>query len=216
MIKLLKILKENLEKDKVYIILKNQVYTLMNNYFKYDINGSRDRSGKISFKLNNELDAEKLVKWLKGKKIESILNNNIVSIKNETSKILIISPQKAAKLRNIKEDKKKGPYIQRPKPGDPEMSNAIPGYAVTKREEDPETGTSTTYLEPEPKLLKWARDIARMKKQLKHYLYLPDSEKNEIIKNEAKSIFASLKNAEGKLRQLYERIKASKEFGNND
>ena len=84
--------------------------------------------------------------------------------------------------------------------------NSPRGYVITGVETDPTTGRSTTTLAPEPQLLKYAKDIRRMKKDMKYFAMLPDDEDYTYIKSEAASILTSLNNAEGKLRDLYEKI----------
>jgi hypothetical protein len=65
---------------------------------------------------------------------------------------------------------------------------------------DPETGRDTTYLTAEPSLLKFAKEIRRMKKEMRYFALLDDSKpENAYFKAEANSIIASLNNAEEKL-----------------
>lgn len=87
------------------------------------------------------------------------------------------------------------------------------GYIVKSTEIDPESGKSTTELEPEPKITQFARECGRMVKQLKYYEMMDLTPENKNIIELAMSSVASLRNAEGKLRKLQEMIKAYKEFG---
>lgn len=87
------------------------------------------------------------------------------------------------------------------------------GYIIKNIEVDPESGKSTTELEPEPKLAKFARECGRMIKQLKYYEMMDETPSNKSIIELAMSSVASLRNAEGKLRKLQELVKAYKEFG---
>ncbi len=98
-------------------------------------------------------------------------------------------------------------YVQKPLP---RKHTGPDGYNITGTETDPVSGKSTTYLESEPKLAGYAKDIGRMIKQLKFYEALPSSETNNLLKSEARSIIASLRNAEGKMRDFLEKQRAFK------
>ena len=107
-------------------------------------------------------------------------------------------------LKQINEDISKDILGDEP---DENIFNSPRGYVVTKRETDPETGRSSTELAPEPQLLRYAKDLRRMKKDMKYFSMLPDDEEYSHVKSEAASILTSLNNAEGKMRDLYEKIK---------
>jgi len=104
------------------------------------------------------------------------------------------------------------PYIQKPKDTKAKQSPDLPGYNITGTDTDPVTGTITTHLEPEPKILSYAKDIGRMIKTLRHYEALPETETNKIIKSSILSTITSLRNAEGKLRDVHNKIKAFREL----
>lgn len=98
---------------------------------------------------------------------------------------------------------------------DPEKNifNAPRGYVVTRRYIDPATGKSTTELAAEPQILKYAKELREMKKDMKYFNMLPDNDPDyAYLKSAALSIITSLSNAEGKLRSLYEKIQWIQKF----
>jgi hypothetical protein len=109
-------------------------------------------------------------------------------------------------------------HVQTPQPRIPDNDDdsGPVGYRVKSIQVDPHTGRSETELEPEPSLLKMAKEIYRMKQEMKYYVLLDTTKDDPDIANylqaEAKSIITSLQNAEGKIRQLYKQIKASEKF----
>lgn len=107
------------------------------------------------------------------------------------------------KLKSIYEDI----YAEYP-PEKPEQD--IPGYRVTNRSTDAETGRSMTELEPEPKLLAMAKEISKYIKLMKYYQTLPDTPENDEFRSQVASIVTSLKNSEGKLRNLQFKMDAFK------
>jgi hypothetical protein len=106
-------------------------------------------------------------------------------------------------------------HVQKPNPTKPLKGDFEDpeGYIVTGREIDPVTGRTGTELAPEPPLLKYAREVYRMKKGLKYFELLPgDDEISKYFKAEASSIKASLHNAEGKLRDLHNKMQIAGKF----
>lgn len=97
-------------------------------------------------------------------------------------------------------------HIEKPKPKDPEMKVGQQAGYLSRSEVDPETGTSHTFLTPEPPLIQMARAIDKSIKELKFYLALPNTEDNKDIIMSAASIITSLRNAVGKLRSLQKTI----------
>jgi hypothetical protein len=117
------------------------------------------------------------------------------------------------KLRDIiKEIIREKVHIQHPTPR-VSKDDDLRGYTVTGTELDPETGKSTTHLSAEPSLLKYAKEIRLMKKEMKYFALMDDtSPLTPYFKAEANSIIASLNNAEGKLRDLYSKMKVAGKF----
>lgn len=91
---------------------------------------------------------------------------------------------------------------------DPEENifNSPNGYIITGKTQDPNINKTSWDLQPEPQLLRYAKEIRRMKKDMKYFAMLPDEPTYEGIKSIAASTLTSLNNAEGKLRDLYEKV----------
>lgn len=101
-------------------------------------------------------------------------------------------------------------HVEKPKSKPPEMKVGQQAGYLSRSETDPETGTSHTFLEPEPQLILMARAIDKSVKELKFYTALPETENNEFIKAEAASIISSLRNAGGKIRDLQKKLEGIK------
>lgn len=79
-------------------------------------------------------------------------------------------------------------------------------FTTKKSGFDPETQKHTWDVLPQPQLLSYAKEIRKMKRDMKYFNMLPDDDDYAYIKSEAASIITSLNNAEGKIRDLYEKV----------